>query len=149
MAREKFKTFLNFDDVAVKRRLISFIGSRRGIHKVEIAPSRPTRSVRANAFYWAAIATPFAEFLSDQEPKLFSPEDAHDVLKRNLLPSRLVVNPVTGEVMAKLIGETRTMTTEEFADWIERCRAWLDEKCGLVTLDPGEDFAGKEKAVTS
>lgn len=135
MARPEIDIVANMDDAETKRRVMSSIGSMKGLYKVQVAPKRDTRSTRANAYYWAVVVRPFFELLRDQEPCVTESLQAHVELKRNVLGTKPVV---VGGITCRIVKTTHDMTTAEFYDYVDRARAFLYEKVGIVTPDPGE-----------
>ncbi len=121
-----------------KRRLIQSIGALPIDGKpydIDIKPVRVTRSNRANAFYWACVVESFNQFLRDQGES-YTAEDCHEFLKCKFLLQTLV-NHETGEVVARAPRSTASLTTEEFAEFLDRCIAWLAETFGVVVPEPG------------
>jgi hypothetical protein len=149
MARRAINVDLLSMTPANRRRLQTAIATLEGEYSVSIEPRRATRSQRANAFYWAAVATPFADYLSDGGIKKFSKDEAHVVIKGAVLPHVQVIDPKTGEAIDELPADTHTMTTDEFCEFVERARAYLWEKYELPTADPDPELAGKKEAVKS
>lgn len=120
---------------AVNQALRMQIANANAFCHVIIKPIRPTRSTRANSYYWAAIVTPFFQFLKEQEVEITHVEQAHIELKRNILGTRA---KQVGKVMTRIVPDTHTMDTAEFMDYVERARIWLWNSVGLQTLDPNE-----------
>lgn len=129
---------------AVKRKLMASIGALTGLYEVKIEPKRETRSTRQNSYWWSCIVHPFFEFLRDQEPSVTEPEQAHIELKRQILGTRGLT---IGNVTMRIVPASRTMTTEEFSDLVDRARAWLLESVGIETVDPDPAYyiARREK----
>lgn len=126
-----------------RRRLMSFIATLDGDYSVNIEPRRGTRSQKANAYYFACVCTPFAEFLSEGGIKKFSKEEAHTIIKGAVLPHIQVCDPRTGELIDELPGSTHKMEVDEFCDFVDRARAYLWDKYELPTADPDPDWAAK------
>jgi hypothetical protein len=132
---------INFDDAGAKRELLSRLGALRGPYRVEVTRLRPRRTDRQNRWYWPAIVTPFAQYLSAQDYDVTSPEQAHAILKERFLRIE-VVNKTTGEVIGQRVRSTTELSIEEFGDYCDRCAAWLSEFFGIV-IQPGP---GTERA---
>lgn len=135
-----------------KRRLMRAVATLEGDYSISIEPKRGTRSQKANAFYWACVATPFAEFLSDGGIRKFSKEEAHVVIKGAVLPHVPVTDPRTDEVIDELPMDTHTMNTPDFLDFVDRTRAYLWDKYELPTADPDPDWkttAAKPKGMAA
>lgn len=124
---------LDCANIAQKRALLSRIGALRGHWRIELTHYRPRRGEKANAFYWAAIVTPFADHLTAQDYDVTTPEQAHEILKQRFL-SVDVVNKGTGQVVGQRVRSTTELDVGEFALYVERCQAWLSEFFGLVLV---------------
>src|ERR1041385_7272038 len=101
MSREKEPPLvLNFDNVQTKRRFMEKIQKLRGVYEVSISPRKKTRSLNANAYYWAAYVRPFTEWLRDEwgDPTITT-EQAHALLKVRVLGPKEKVIEDTGEVI--------------------------------------------------
>lgn len=138
MPREKCKAILDLSDRDMKQRFIRWIGTLAGAYEVEVRPRRNTRSLQQNAYYWACVVTPLADFLSAQDYELNTPEDAHEILKAKFLTTP-VINPETGEIIGRIVRSTTDLSTEEMTDYIERARAWMLDFFGIWTQDAEPD----------
>lgn len=141
MARATIKTTIDFSDLGQKKKLLSQIGTLNGFYEIEIQPRRKLRSHEANRYYWGFVVAPFAEFLSEQDVCRVSSEEAHVILKVKILGPVVIANPLTGEVVGEVPANTHDMTTAQFHDYVERCRVWLADFFGIITLDPNEQAA--------
>lgn len=109
-------------------------------------PARVTRSNRANAYYWSCVVASFHDFLREQGES-YTAEDCHEFLKcKHLLQT--LVNRETGEVIGRAPRSTASLTTEEFADYLDRCIVWLADTFGIVVPDPRE-YGIERNATTS
>src|SRR5882672_1805134 len=106
---------LNMDDLAAKRRLMSKIGTLKGLYDVSLHPRKKTRSLQANSYYWAAFIPAWLEWLRDAsgEPWI-TREQAHKMLVKHVLGTKEVVNKETGEIIDEIIPETHSMDKWEF-----------------------------------
>lgn len=118
-----------------RMRLQRQIGTLEGSYRVELAPTKPTRSTRQNAWYWGCIVSAFWEFCRDQDYTIGCEDESHEFLKARFLATS-VVNRQTGEVIGRRVRSTTELTTEEMADYCEKCRAFLAEWCNVVVPDP-------------
>jgi hypothetical protein len=145
MSRKEPAQVLNLDDIEVKRRLMSKIGSMTGLWDISLTPRKLTRSLNANAYYWAAIVGPWTEWLREQwgDPTI-STEQAHIELKRAVLGVREKVNENTGEVM-ELTPTTHDMDQEQFGLYIENATVFLADFASIVVL-PSELFHERKSA---
>lgn len=116
---------LNLSDARTKRTLVRMIERLEGPHRVSIVRWRPRRSDRANAYYFAAVVTPFYHYSRDCGNDM-TKEDCHEFLKNEFGARRTWTDPATGEAK-EFPARTSKMTTDEFAEYVERCSAWLAE----------------------
>lgn len=132
----ELKSVVNMDDVPTKRRFMQKVQTMTGLWEIQMKPRRFTRSLSQNAYYWAAVVTPFTEWLrgewGDSDVK---PEQAHELLKHKVLGSLELTNKQTGEVI-EITRSSRTLDSYEFGEFIEKAAAWLAEFTGIVVLTP-------------
>ena len=122
---------LNADDIQQKRALLAHIGALRGRWRVELTHFRPRRTDRQNAFYWPAIVTPLADYLSAQDYDVTTTQQAHEILKARFLTVD-VVHKETGRVVGQRVRSTTELSIEDFATYCDRCSAWLGEFFGIA-----------------
>ena len=129
---------LDLSDGAVRRRLKEQIEGLRGPHEVTIKPRKRTRTLDQNAYYWAAVVTPWLLWLREAEgdPSI-DKEQAHYALKSAVLGARRRGNG-TG-VYVVIPPSSRTMKTDEFAHYVEAAAKFLAEFAGIV-VEPSETF---------
>lgn len=144
MARKEPPQVLNFDSVETKRRFMQKVQKLRGLHEVSIQPRKKTRSLNANAYYWAAYVAPFTEWLQDEwgDPTITT-EQAHTVLKKHVLGVKERVLS-TGEPI-ELIPTTHDMDKDDFAIYLDKAKEWLREFAGILVLDSDLFWESKEK----
>ena len=145
MSRKEPPQVVNLDNVESKRRLMQKIQRLRGLHEITIQPRKKTRSLNANAYYWAAYVGPFTEWLRDEwgDPTITT-EQAHIVLKKAVLGAKEKVIESTGEVI-ELIPTTHDMDKDEFAIYMDKAKEWLREFAGIIVLDSELFWESKEK----
>lgn len=145
MARKEPPQVLNFDSVETKRRFMQRVQRLKGLQEVSIRPRKKTRSLNANSYYWVAVAQPFTEWLRDEwgDPGITT-EQAHEVLKKQVLGTKEKVIESTGEVI-ELIPTTHDMDQYEFGNFIEKAAAWLAEFTGIVVIPSEMFWESKEK----
>ncbi len=85
----------------------------------------------------------FTDWLCEEWGEEVKPEQAHDLLKRQFLPVRELVDQKTGEVY-ELPATTTNLDTKEFSEYVERCIKWLGESWGIEIL-PSEDYREEPK----
>jgi hypothetical protein len=135
MPRQSVKTTIDMTDAGRKRDLIRCIGCMSGPYQVDLHPTRPRRSNQQNRWYWSCIVDLLSKYLSDQDYDLTDAEAAHEVLRGRFLASTLR-DPKNGEPIGRYVRSTTSLTTEEFSDYCERCRAWMADMFGIITEDP-------------
>jgi hypothetical protein len=137
---------LDMSDLDTKRRLMTKIGSLKGLHEISIKPRKHKRSLTQNAYYFAAFVTPFLEWLREQEgdPSLTT-EQAHETLKVAVLGTKVITNRQTGEAI-EIPPPTRGMKTDEFSIYLDAAAKWLAEFCEIVVLPAETYFEGESKA---
>lgn len=144
MSRAEVTTW-NFSEIRDKRKFIEHVNTLKGLHDVSIKPRKLTRSLNQNSFYWAAYVTPFAHYLRAEwgDPSI-TLEQAHDVLKRALLPVRTKVIKETGEVM-ELTPSTRLLDTLEFSIYLDAAKEFLGRNCCIDVLDSDLFWESKDQ----
>jgi hypothetical protein len=118
-----------------KRRVIQSVGVLTGLYEVTIEPRRSTRSNQQNKWYWACLVRAFGEYMRDQDYDITSDDECHEFLKARFLATT-VVNKTTGEVLGRRVKSTTELTTEQFSDYCERCRAWMADFFGIIVPVP-------------
>lgn len=127
---EDHERIFDMTDPIEKRKLLNRIGTMTGKWVVGAYPYKPRRSNRANAFYWAAIIPAFARFMHSHGTA-FSKEEVHEFLLQQFA-NREVVNPISGEVIAKIGRRSSKMNTEQFSAYVNSCMEWMEEKFGII-----------------
>lgn len=145
MARKEPPQVLNFDSVETKRRFMQKIQKLKGLQEVSIHPRKKTRSLNANAYYWAAYVAPFTEWLQDEwgDPTITT-EQAHGLLKIKVLGPKEKMLEDTGELI-ELIPTTHDMDKDEFAIYLDKAKEWLREFAGILVLDSDLFWESKER----
>lgn len=130
---------INMSDAAAKRELMIQIGRLSGLYEVYIKPRKRTRSLDQNAYYWAAVVQPFTDWLRlNYGDSKIDKEQAHEMLKVKILGLTEKQIPNSGESVT-IIPRSKTLTVEEFSEYIDQCAAWLAEFCEIVVV-PSEMF---------
>ena len=117
------------------------IGKLSGLYRVSIKPYRQKRTLDQNSYYWAAIVTPFKEWLTENWGQTVTLEQAHDTLKLALLE----VPRVQGIMM---MPRSRTLDIEQFSEYIELAIEFLRVKCDVMVI-PSDVFYEKETELNS
>lgn len=88
-----------------------------------LEPEKARRSTRANRYYWGVVLALLGEHLG------YDPDDLHEVLAMKFL--RMEDDPLTGVPLRK---RTPKLSTQEFADYVDRCIRFAAEQ-GVVIPD--------------
>jgi hypothetical protein len=144
MATKEPAQVLNLSDITTKRRLMSKIQSLQGLYEITIHPRKITRSLNANAYYFAAVVVPFREWLQENWGESFTTEQAHSLLKTKVLGAIEKTDTKTGEVF-EIVPTTHNMEKHDFGEYIEKSSAWLAEFCQIVVLPPEMFYEQKDK----
>lgn len=119
-----------------KIKLVNQINKLEGLYEVSIKQRRQTRTLRQNKYYWVAVCAPFAEWLRESQGDPFiDSEQAHEVLKMEILGHKEIVNTDTGSII-QVPPRTRDLTTMEFWDYVENASAFLASFCEIVVIPP-------------
>jgi hypothetical protein len=125
---------INMDDAAAKRQLMIEIGRLSGLYEVYIKPRKRTRSLDQNAYYFAAVVTPFRDWLRENYgDSQISTDEAHEMLKVKILGLTEKQIPNSGEIITA-IPRSKTLTVEEFSEYIEKCAKWLAEFPNIIVV---------------
>lgn len=102
-----------------------FLALPNGEALITIEHARATRSLEANACYWAGYIAPLAEYTG------YTPKEIHAYLKQRFLPPHLIVivDRHTGEVVdqadvAHLT--TTTLTPQEFSNYLHEIAGFAE-----------------------
>lgn len=129
MSERKEPPFVvNFDDLDVKRRVVQRIGKLKGLWELSLKPRKLTRSLDANAFYFAACVGPFRDWLVENWGESVTTEQAHETLKLALLDV-----PRVGGIA--IMPSSKNMDSGEFSAYVEKVIEFLATKCDIVVLD--------------
>jgi hypothetical protein len=92
---------------------------------------REQRSTKANAYYWAAVVTPAAEYFG------YFPDEMHEAFKMKFL----VEHGENG--FPDKVKSTRRLHSDEFRKYIEDIRMWLQIDYGFKTEKESDFDAGE------
>lgn len=108
---------------------------------ITITPRKKTRSLSQNAYYFGVVI-PAVQAVFNEAGNNLDSEDVHAFLKSEIGKMTIYVRMPNGE-FRPIVGSTKTMTTTEFEEYLEKIRAWAaDPVAGLgVTIAlPNEEF---------
>jgi len=133
---ETLKQVVNMDNLQTKRRFMQKIQTMSGLWEVSLKPRKLVRSLNQNSYYFAAVCTPFCEWLRNEwGDSSVTVDQAHELLKTKILGTKELVNKKTGEVI-EITNSSKMLDTHEFGEFIENAAAWLAEFTGIVVLSP-------------
>lgn len=101
---------------------------RDGEMVVTIERAHATRSLDANALYWAGHVQPLAEYTG------YTPLEVHAYLKKRFLPNQhLMIQNAHGEVIdeSDIEPTTTTLNTVEFSDYLHQIQEWALTELGV------------------
>lgn len=133
---ETLKQVVNMDDTPTKRRFMQAVQRMGGLWEISMKPRKYTRSLSQNSYYWAAVVTPFTDWLRNEwGDSNVQVEQAHELLKTKILGTRELVNKQTGELL-EITRSSKMLDTTEFGEFVDNAAAWLAEFTGIVVLPP-------------
>lgn len=104
--------------------------------KVTIEKAKKLRSTAQNNYYWGTVV-PAIQSLLNHHGNDMDEEQTHYFLKEEVMRlSKNVIIPSTGEVK-KVVGSTAILSTSQFIECIERCKAFAAEN-GVIIPEPKE-----------
>lgn len=96
--------------------------------QVRLTVKRRVRSLSQNAYMWAAVIPPVAEYTG------YTEMETHELLKAMFLGREVVTFAGQEVVRTK---STSSLSTDEFANYLEQIMAWAASE-GIVIQSPGE-----------
>ncbi len=124
---------IDLSDPRQKRDFMTRIGATKGVYEFTIKPYKPRRNNSQNRLWWGTIVEAFRAF-NEEQGVMYTAQQAHDILKMNLLPNAEFVHPSTGLVTA-IPADSHDLDKSQFSSLIERAIVWLAEM-GVVVPDP-------------
>lgn len=96
-----------------------------------LVKKKATRSLPANAYYWACVVGTLAEHTG------YTPDEMHEVLKAKFLPKTLAVQDKNGEIVGEFVigGSTVKLNTTEFSDYVRDIKTWAREQLDVEIPD--------------
>lgn len=133
---------INFDNPEKKREFQQWAGRQRGVWEITVKERKFQRTPNQNRYYHAAVVSEWAMWVREEygDPTI-THEQAHEALKKIILGTRDKVFP-NGEVI-EIIPTSHDMEVDEFGIYIDKCRQFLSEFCGVEALTPEQYYEGK------
>ena len=110
--------------------------SNKGIFQLSLKKPTRRRSTSANAYYWSCVVPIVQDYVGEEDA-----EEIHNLLKSQFLRTKVVIK---GKEYTK-IGRTSTLTTAQFADYLERVMLWGGRELGLVFPDADKEWMVHEQ----
>lgn len=108
----------------------------KGKQSVEIKKWRKTRSLNQNSYMWAAVYPAIANGMAELWGESVTPEEAHLFCRSKFL-DRPLIDRASGQEMGRIPGSTAILTTEAFAEYLNKCIKWAGEDLGIEIPQPG------------
>lgn len=89
-----------------------------------------------NGYYHHIVVTAYQQGAWETQQRMLSHDQAHEELKNNC-NYKEYHNEETGTVMRTILS-TATLTTVEFEEYLDRCRAFIEEWFGIRVPMPNE-----------
>ncbi|HEX2594728.1 MAG TPA: recombination protein NinB [Rhizomicrobium sp.] len=116
-----------------RNRLRKLLATRRDCElEIVIERKHATRSLAANAFYWAGVIGTISEYTG------YTPEEVHEFCKARFLPKKVTLADKNGEVAEEIVIGTSTtkLNKLQFGEYIEAIRQWAAETLDLNIPNP-------------
>lgn len=132
-------------DVHPRKRIAEYIETC-GLDAVEITVDafKKTRSVKQNRYYWGVIVDTFRTILEDAGQSMH-PSGVHEALAAEVGMLKKIAFGFDGQPIV-YTQSTTDLTTVEFENYMEKCRAFAAEQYGLVIPLPNEAPFEDERA---
>lgn len=104
--------------------------------KIKIEQFGGNRSHPQNAYYWGVVIEEFQAGYHDTTGEAISNADTHELLKHEC-NYKEVINQSTGAILRHGIS-TANLSTGEFTEYLERCRAFIKEYFNRNVPEPNE-----------
>lgn len=98
---------------------------------IQVSEVKPRRSLNQNAYYWAAII-PAARLVFQDAGQVITVEECHWYLKKHVGGLEKTICDPNGEVFS-IACSSRTLTKNEFADFVDKCIFFIEEHGGYVS----------------
>jgi hypothetical protein len=109
---------------------------RKGPVTVTVERQHATRSAQANAYYWSVVVKALSEYTG------YTPDETHELLKRQFLPKELAVTGKNGRLVAEFVigGSTAKLNGLDFFDYVEVIRLWAFEELEVSIPPPDPEW---------
>lgn len=98
---------------------------------VTVVRQQHNRSMQANKYYWAVVVETVAAYIGETR------EETHALLKAYHLPSRSI-ETLEGKILDGVPPTTRTLSVEQFSQYVERVKVWAATYLGLSIPDANQ-----------
>ena len=116
---------ISFDNPQLYARFISQLEGKRV--EVRIKQERTIRSLQQNSYYWGVVVNLIADHCG------YDPDECHEALKLKFL------SPLTKDEYGLVrIGSTTKLSTEEFAEYLNRVVRWAAQYLQVFIPDPSQ-----------
>ncbi len=127
---------INMDDLQQKQKVVRMVGTLKGYWRLAFKRSRPARSLSQNRYYFGVVVKALVDWMHDENGEKVEQLEAHDWLARRFLGACVAVDHCAGKIQIEKRHSTHTLTTVQFSEYIEQCRDFLADYCGIITEDP-------------
>lgn len=105
---------------------------RDGPVTVRIERKRASRSLQANAYYWAVVVAHLSEHTGH------TPEELHEYLKARFLPKTLAIANGNGEIVDEFVigGTTTKLDVVQFYEYVQEIKQWALDSLGVLIPEP-------------
>lgn len=125
---------IDLSDRIAKAKLQGVLAGLQGPHRISIEKHRPRRSLKANAFYHAAVIPALQSFMRGNG-QYFDHDEIHEFLLARFA-GKNVIDPNTGKVLAVVGTRSSKMDVEQFATFVDHCIGWMQDRLGIPIPEP-------------
>jgi hypothetical protein len=100
---------------------------------------RKKRSDRQNRYYFGVVVADIREAMQELGNTV-SPDDVHYFLKSEVAGMKSPIYDLNGEVVGWRVDTSTKLTTQEFENYMEQCRAWAAEHLNIIIDLPNEGY---------
>lgn len=97
---------------------------------VTVSRQQHLRSPNANRYYWSVVVSEIGDYIGCTR------DETHELLKAKFLPAR-ELELLDGQTL-EAPPSTKTLTVEQFSEYVRSVKTWAAQFLGLSIPDPGE-----------